>query len=241
GSVGVGLMPTVLTRRKRPVRPRSAATTSLTDWGWLASPARGITAMGIWRPPLVVMSMVSCAWAPSATSNAPRTKRIRIMGMGRSRDSALVLDIEVKVAESGKKFRVCGRNRQRGGAPDGPFDGGVVGAIAARMDDRDVENLSSRKNLDAHLDAGLARHRVGHVGAAPDFIPNLGHPTVDGLLAGAGGLLARALGLLAAALLLDAPLVVLALLLGGVFLLFLLLGVVLLLLLQALALLLFLL
>src|SRR5690349_9520935 len=109
------------------------------------------------------------------------------------------------------------------------------------MDDRDVEYLSPREDLDADLHARLAGHGVRHVRALADFIPNLGDPAVDGLLAGASGLLAGALLLLAGALFLDAALVVLALLLRGLFLLLLLLRLILLLLLEALLLLLLLL
>ena len=70
GSVGSGLTPTVFTRRKRPVRARSAATTSLTDCGCALSPARGMTAIGIWRPPDVVMSIVSCGCARGARASS---------------------------------------------------------------------------------------------------------------------------------------------------------------------------
>src|SRR5438105_10820553 len=98
------------------------------------------------------------------------------------------------------------------------------------MDDCDVEDLSPWEDSYAYLHARLARHRVGHVRALTDFIPNLRHPPVDGLLAGAGRLLAGACRLLAGALLVQPALVVLALLFGGVFLLLLLLRLVLLLL-----------
>ena len=53
-------------RRPRPRSPTAAAA---------PRPPAGITAMGIWRPPLVVMSIVSWAWAARANRRAPKKSR----------------------------------------------------------------------------------------------------------------------------------------------------------------------
>ena len=135
-------------------------------------------------------------------------------------------DVECKVAELGEKFRIGFRNRERGGAADAPFDGGIIRGIAAALGDRDVQDLPAGQHADAHLHFGVARNGVGHVRLPPDLVLDVVDELVDLRLLRGRGLRPRFLGLGLRDLLVLAALVFLALLLVEILLLALLLRLV---------------